>query len=238
MYWTKAHDIVYCREILVSKLFETKKSSYERGKVWDDIADNLNSIKEPSFDVDKRSVRDRLNTLTKKYKKKMRQEENSSGISPERTELDALLEEICERESICIESQQNASAEKDKQKEVEKKSVEEVRKLALETFAKSKKRKPAENENDKQTQKRRSGNEALEYLTVKAEQDRLIKEQEIVEKRQERDMQRQSREQQDQMMKAMIEQQQSQQEMQNMIMRQQQQQTQLLMGIIDKMMSK
>ena len=91
--------------------------------VWNSIADNLNSIKKPRFDVDKRSVRGRLNNLIKKYKKKMKQEESSSGISPDRTELDALIEEICEKESTSLENQQNVSA-KNKHKEIQKQSAE------------------------------------------------------------------------------------------------------------------
>ena len=79
MFWTKEHDVLFCREILVSKLFETRKSSIERGKVWDTIAANLNSITKPTFDVDKRSVRDHLNSLISKYKRKNRREENASG---------------------------------------------------------------------------------------------------------------------------------------------------------------
>ncbi|CAB4012763.1 Hypothetical predicted protein, partial [Paramuricea clavata] len=53
----------------------------------------MNSLVSPKFIVTQRSVREHLAVLQKKYQKKMRQEEKASGISPEKTELDILLEE-------------------------------------------------------------------------------------------------------------------------------------------------
>lgn len=54
--------------------------------------------------IDARAVRDRYALLTSKLKQKMRQEEKASGIDvPDQTQLDALLEEILEREKIAKE---------------------------------------------------------------------------------------------------------------------------------------
>ena len=47
-----------------------------------------------------------------KYKREIREEQKSSGISPERTELDALLEEIFEREEVAENAQQATNEEK------------------------------------------------------------------------------------------------------------------------------
>ena len=90
-------DVLFCREILVSKLFNTKKSSPERGQVWNDIADNLCQQQQPTFRVNQKSVRDHYNKLVMGYKRKMRDELNASGISPEEREIDKLLEEIVKK---------------------------------------------------------------------------------------------------------------------------------------------
>ena len=42
MKWSESHDILFAREVLVSSLYETRNGSPERGKVWDEIAGNLN----------------------------------------------------------------------------------------------------------------------------------------------------------------------------------------------------
>jgi hypothetical protein len=52
----------------------------------------------PKFKVEQRSVRDRLKKLIKQFRKKENDERRASGISPELTELDTLLEEISEKE--------------------------------------------------------------------------------------------------------------------------------------------
>lgn len=61
---------------------------------------------EPSFRVNQNSVRDHYKKLVDRYKKKIREELNSSGINPEPSELDSMLEEIVERK-------ENAAAEKE-----------------------------------------------------------------------------------------------------------------------------
>jgi hypothetical protein len=50
-----------------------------------------------------------LAILQKKYQKKMRQEEEASGISPKKTKLDILLEEIYVAEQIGEAEQEEAS---------------------------------------------------------------------------------------------------------------------------------
>jgi hypothetical protein len=34
MKWTNQHDVEFCKEVVASKLFETKKRSAERALVW------------------------------------------------------------------------------------------------------------------------------------------------------------------------------------------------------------
>ena len=47
MKWTTQHDIEFCKEVVASKLFETKKRSAESAKVWEDIANNLKKMEYP-----------------------------------------------------------------------------------------------------------------------------------------------------------------------------------------------
>ena len=47
--WSEEHDILFLREVWVSDLFLYRKSSIERGKVWDGIADKLNALDYPKF---------------------------------------------------------------------------------------------------------------------------------------------------------------------------------------------
>ena len=94
MKWITDHDIEFCREVLIFKLFQTKKKSIERGQGSETIATDLEKLEYPSFRVDQRSVRNRLRKLLLQFRKKERQERNASGIVPEQSELESLLEEI------------------------------------------------------------------------------------------------------------------------------------------------
>lgn len=90
---------------------------------------SLNQIDKLKFRVNKRSVRERFNLLAEKYKRKIRNEEKSSGISPEITELNMLLEEILapgEEMVTQIHGQDKVSEEKGKAQ------AQEMRKKALE----------------------------------------------------------------------------------------------------------
>ena len=43
MEWKEEHDVLLCREILVSQPFKFKERTVERGKIWDEIANRLNN---------------------------------------------------------------------------------------------------------------------------------------------------------------------------------------------------
>ena len=65
--------------------------------------------------------------LIKKYKKKIKDEEKGSGISPQPTELDQVLEEILEMEEVA-ENEQDVDGGKRKEKEeADKHKAENVR---------------------------------------------------------------------------------------------------------------
>ena len=83
MEWSEKHDLV----VFVTEPYQHPYRSKERGDVWNQIAVNLNGLDHPKFKVSKRSITDRLTLLITKHKAKMRQEENTTGITFEETEL-------------------------------------------------------------------------------------------------------------------------------------------------------
>ena len=89
--------MVFCREIMAFELYEYKPGSKERGPCIDRIAESLNSIEEPWFKVDQRSLKDRIKKLLK-YVEKRNKEMRASEVEEEHTELDDLLLDIYERE--------------------------------------------------------------------------------------------------------------------------------------------
>ena len=70
MTWTKEHDIMLCREILLVQPFHFKHGTRDRGSCWEKIAQNLNDVECPHFLVDMRGVTDRFTKLEKFYEKK------------------------------------------------------------------------------------------------------------------------------------------------------------------------
>ena len=132
MEWTNQHDTLFLREVRGSDLFETRKGSPERGKLWDEIATRLNNLTQCKFNVNKRSLRDRLNLLMSKFKAKNREEEKESGISPVIQEIDALLEELCEKEEEAKNKPSTGNKKQSLQKE--KATAEKMRFKAMETM--------------------------------------------------------------------------------------------------------
>lgn len=238
------HDVIMCREVLVSEPFNFKPRSPERGKVWEKIAQELNAIEKPKFRVTARAVRDRYSLLITKHAQKLREEEKASGIEVETSELDNLLEEIIEREKNAKAKIESQDMDKNKKAEKEKATAEEVRKQAMERMGDTKKR---ENSNDEsgvangKKKVRRSTNDAIDYLKQKSTKDHDLKEKELDLRKRElelaADRQAQAAEQQQTIMKTfmsqMQEQVQQQQSLQAMLMAQQQQQNKILMALIE-----
>jgi hypothetical protein len=96
MFWTEEHNLMLCREILAVDPFTgTKKGTVQRGAKWKEIVDiNLMKIEIPKFKVDTRAVRDRYTLLSQKVKRKLREEEQASGIDTDMTEVEDALEDI------------------------------------------------------------------------------------------------------------------------------------------------
>ena len=71
-----------------------KPPTTQRRELWKNIADQLYRLSEHIFTVTQRAVRVRFKLLSERFKKKMAAEEGASGINPEGSELDVLVEEI------------------------------------------------------------------------------------------------------------------------------------------------
>ena len=78
------------------------------------------------------------------YKRKIRDELNVSGISPEQTKIDHLLEEIVEREAAQETEKENIENENNRRVELERMAADDIRRKAMETQAQTHKRKAEE----------------------------------------------------------------------------------------------
>ena len=131
MEWSKNHDIALAREVLLLEPYRHKARTVERGKVWQTIADNLNSHAMFRFVVTKKSVREHLKLLLEKYRARMQKERRDSGVEVEVTELDQALEEINEKWEAA-EEQDILLLHNKKKTEEDRAMGEEVRKRACE----------------------------------------------------------------------------------------------------------
>jgi len=68
MVWTGEHDLYLCREICLVDPFQHRFGTRERGQSWDNIANDLNDIKEVRFAVTKRGVQERFTLLLENLK--------------------------------------------------------------------------------------------------------------------------------------------------------------------------
>ncbi len=179
MEWTDEHDVLLGREILLVDPFKAKPRTSHRGQLWTKIADALNGIKEPKFSVSQRSVRDRFNRLADKFKKKIVAEERGSGISPEMSDLDVLLEEILALERKYSEEYLQETAERTKKDQEDKENAEDMRLKAMETLKETQKRKANADGNDKREKRRSNGSEALKFLREKMDNEKEYREKEL-----------------------------------------------------------
>ena len=177
MEWSEAHDIQLCREIMVTNPFSAKRKTSDRKRLWETIARNLVKINSPKFktSLSERAVRERYMRIAQRFKAKMNEEIKASGISPEQSELDVLLEELTEREEMAEEErfQQGKKSEKDQEK------AKDIRLKAMEKLSQTKKRKSEENSDDPPKKSRRVGSETLSFLKEKNEREMDFKQKEL-----------------------------------------------------------
>ena len=71
MDWTRRHDTLLFREILVVNPFQAKKKTTQRAELWQSIANNLKKSEDPHFKetLAKRSVQDGILCYAKNKRK-------------------------------------------------------------------------------------------------------------------------------------------------------------------------
>ena len=265
MNWTPLHDLVLCKEIIFVNPYGAKKKSIQRSALWQKIAENLNSVKDPCFIVEKRSVRDHIAILIQRFKRQQAQELRESGKTPQHTEFDTAIEQIIAMEESSETEQQEMNDENRGKVEADRKKAEDMRQKALETMGKTHKRNSEEGSTCTRAKKsRKNGTGALDYLKERAQQDQALKQEELELKKQENERLQNIQTQQIQMFKVMMDQQQQVQkqekddmskmfktlldqqkhqqrqvqDMQNLLLMQQQTQTQGMMALLEKLVPK
>ena len=174
-----------CREVLHDEPYQRKKGSNQRGEAWTQIAKWLSGSDELVFRVDQRGVREGMERHKTNYKAKMRKEEAASGITVEEiSELDPLICGIIERQRMVEEAQEsNANW---KENDADKKTAEEMRKIAMERHGETRKRSEEEDNTDKKVKRRKSGGDAVEFLREKAQMEKELRKEEIAIKKRNR----------------------------------------------------
>ena len=181
MEWTTVHDVLLCREMLAINPFQTKRKTTQRAKMWETIAQHLEEIDEPKFKVTIRSVRDRYSLLARKFRKQVQSEKNASGIVPELSELDVLLEELTALEDLSESDKDNETVEKNRKAEHDRAKAAEVRKKAMEKLSDTRKRKSQEEDESGNVKKkfRRSSGDTLVYLKEKYDAELVLRKEEL-----------------------------------------------------------
>lgn len=169
--------------------YRHKVRTIERGKVWQTIADNLNSHATLRFLVTKKSVREHLKLLLDKYRARMQKERRDNGVEVEETELDQALEEINEKWEAA-EEQDTLLLNNKKKTEEDRAMGEEVRQKACEKLGETMKRKEGESVSEpKKKRSRKGGNDTIEFLREKANIDMAMKQEEQKARREEHERQ-------------------------------------------------
>lgn len=167
MNWTRRHDEVLVKEIIMFEPWLCKKGRPERGQVWTNIAEALNQIKDPFFSVTQRSVRDHYNIMEANFKRIQAEREKASGESYEPdTDYDKgmcdIIEQFHDHDVLLAKEKQAKVAEENKEKE----KAQDIVQASLETFKETQKRKGLEND-ESSSKKRRSETETLQFLREK-----------------------------------------------------------------------
>ena len=177
MKWTFDHNVIFVREILHKEPWLCKYGSTERGEAWSKIANSLNTMKEPSFKVTQRSVRDRYTHMERNHKTKVAQVERASGITPEETEVDRAMEEIIQLFEEYDQENEKLSEEKKKKAEEYVAKAEETRRESLKTFKETSEIPPKK--------RRASGSDTMNYLKEMGEAEGKRRVEEMAMRRQE-----------------------------------------------------
>ena len=130
----------YFTQRYLHDMHQHKDGSRKRGQCLYLITEPLNSVTTIGIKVDQRALRDKIKELFQLHVTKRNKVECSSGISPKHTELDDLLQEICEREKESEATYHKQSSEKANQIYKEKEAAEDTRTKSLERLSETPKR--------------------------------------------------------------------------------------------------
>ena len=142
--------------------------------MWETIVHHLEQIEEPSFKVSVRSIRDRYTLLAKKFRKRITSEQKASGISPEMSELDVLMEELTGLEDLSDEEKANESEEKNRKTEQDRVKALDMRKKAMEKLSETTSRKL-----QPKKKARRSTSDTIEYLKERNEAEFALRREQL-----------------------------------------------------------
>ena len=176
--WTGEHEVLWLREVLASEIWNTKPGSTDRRDGWKKTVDTLSQIERPSFDVSIRSVRDHFQTIFAKRKSQIRKEESASGIGPETSERDVILDELIDLFEAATSDQQSAVQEMKEKQAAERKTAEEMRRMTMEMLGESRKRRRGD-ENKATERKRNVGKKPFEIVQEKIQFDVEMREREL-----------------------------------------------------------
>lgn len=121
-------------------------------------------------------MRDRLKILERDFKKKERSEKNASGISPERTEVDQIMEDYLEQKEDQERESEKAPEESRDNMAKEKATAEDMRNKAMERLSETKKRAGSDLPKKK---RKHNGNDTLEYSKEASDRECELKKREL-----------------------------------------------------------
>lgn len=142
-----------------------------RSSKWSEVASALSNIKDISspFRVDKRSVRDRYNLITERFRRKMKAEEKASGIDTNLTEVEEALQLITEKEDASEEMQKEQSETKKSRMQADKEGTEDMRQKAMEKLSETRKRQVKEDNKMTPSKRQTVGKDTITFLKEKHE---------------------------------------------------------------------
>jgi len=98
--------------------------------MWSISKENLNSAQDPPhFILDKRAVCNHIGIRVKRFKRQREQALRESGTTPERTELDAAIEQTIAMEESADSEQQELNDENREKLETDRKKAEDAREI-------------------------------------------------------------------------------------------------------------
>jgi len=110
----------------------------------------------------------------------MTSEQKASGISPEMSELDVLMEELTGLEDLSEEEKVNENGEKNRKAEQDRAKALDMRKKAMEKLSETTSRKLQPEENQRPKKKaRRSASDTKEYLKERNEAEIALRREEL-----------------------------------------------------------